>query len=687
MAGGWQVTRNARNPRTREKCGESVGVGENPQTMPRQLGQNTRLCPQWLWRPIPMSAKTNRAESQMSATLTTYPDVPSARPVPAAPVTVADCPFDGGLLHVPLPRWIVLQERARGEAATLTLYYGEKEAAFEEPELFGFARGIAGVSSFTVAEARRWSPDATPEQISACIETLLAEGVLARGPLLAEPIGPRARPSPLPEGAHGPGLSWSVDAERIGLALLGEPVHPAHLELVIPVFRVAHPALDADDRQVGEASVFPRPLRLDRPTEWQVCTYSGTRHLSERPMNVTALKAMRAHWPEMMAALSVIRAAYLRRCGLGDAPLTLGQIERLAVAVLSVPTWALVKPRGAVANGALDPSLSSLFRVTDGLRMAAHQMMFVPVGEPVTAPTTVVSAADLHDFAERAMSFHSETGVCAGPAQFVAEFLSVLIEGKAPVFGANGVIGPGMAAALADIEAAMDYGFEALAVHASAFSFWPVMGAAYESLGQIAEGLPKGLSPQIDDLREWLQASATQLVEETYLGRADWRRDRLAAYADMYLHARTAAGLPPRGLSDAVAQAVVAEPQTRAALNLALASAVPALPAEAKSAMTETLLTFALQAQALLRLACRDQARLAQRLDRPMAPGFAVRDLSLHTRLQGDTETRLPFLTDALAELLGLRLSITPDRVTVEHVPRHQTSPSEQRRTTAQSCA
>ena len=35
-----------------------------------------------------------------------------------------------------------------------------------------------------------------------------------------------------------------------------------------------------------------------------------------------------------------------------------------------------------VENGHLHPVLSSMFRVTDGVRMAMHQMLFSPIYEP-----------------------------------------------------------------------------------------------------------------------------------------------------------------------------------------------------------------------------------------------------------------------------------------------------------------
>ena len=85
------------------------------------------------------------------------------------------------------------------------------------------------------------------------------------------------------------------------------------LEVILPIFRIAHAALDTDQRQVGEANVFPSGLRLDVPTEWRTCNLPGTRYQNEKPMNVTAMRVMRAHWSQMMATLLRVREAYLSR--------------------------------------------------------------------------------------------------------------------------------------------------------------------------------------------------------------------------------------------------------------------------------------------------------------------------------------------------------------------------------------
>lgn len=64
-----------------------------------------------------------------------------------------------------------------------------------------------------------------------------------------------------------------------------------HFEAVVPSYRIAHPALDGEDRQVGEVNVFPPGLRIERATEWRVCQYPGSRFRDDiiPPVNGRAL--------------------------------------------------------------------------------------------------------------------------------------------------------------------------------------------------------------------------------------------------------------------------------------------------------------------------------------------------------------------------------------------------------------
>ena len=79
--------------------------------------------------------------------------------------------------------------------------------------------------------------------------------------------------------------TW-FECEAITRELTGHPLELGYLEAIVPIYRVAHIALDAEGRQVGEANVFPKPLRLDIPTEWRTCPHPGkpfsTRAADER---------------------------------------------------------------------------------------------------------------------------------------------------------------------------------------------------------------------------------------------------------------------------------------------------------------------------------------------------------------------------------------------------------------------
>ncbi|MBC2835014.1 hypothetical protein [Paragemmobacter straminiformis] len=532
------------------------------------------------------------------------------------------------IVHVTLPRRVVRQDRQ----GVPVIYWGAEVLRFDEPALAPLADAISAGLPFS---PMRSCPLAPADRLADAVGALTGLGILGDR---AETPAPRSFTAPdLPATLLH--LDWR-DPAAVGGALLSSPIAPAHLELVVPVFRIAHLATDADGRQVGEANVFPRALRRNVETDWQTCTYAGTRHRDDKPMNLTALKAMRAHWPEMMATLAAIRDRYMTRAALAG-PMTLGQIERLCIAVLSLPTWHSFK------DAPLHPVLSSLFRVTDGLRIVVHQMMFVGVAEPMLPPDAVISAAELFDYAERSLSFHSDSGVCAGPEHFIREFLSVLVDGAAPRFGANGTIGADVAAAMTELDVAMDYGFTALAAHAACFAVWPEMAEAWAEIVALAEGWPSGLSSGVDAFRLEAAEAGRRLIHASYLGQADWREMRRRTYAEIEGAAVALSRQPAPRL--AVADRVV---PTTDDLTRALAG----LPDAAR--LQAVLARFAASAGAHLSRAAALQARISDMFQRPPAAGFTLADMTLHARLVDDPHPRLQFLPEVLFRLCGLELDI-----------------------------
>jgi len=564
-------------------------------------------------------------------------------------------------LVLPMSRRMVVQQAVNDDGhPELVLYYEDKEVAFDEPHLFAFGETLARQGRFRADVATSWGDGYDWPEIKGLLESLLDAGILV--PFTTETAtqpANYARPSPLPPAQTTIDRNWA-DCAAITRELAGRAIDPGHLELIVPMFRVAHIAIDADGRQVGEANVFPRPLRLNTPTEWMACPFPGTRYMADRPMNTSALKAMRTHWPQMMAALRFIRARFLERFPAAAQGWTLAHVERLAALVLAVPTYRLVRA-GADASP-LHPALSSLFRVTDGLRMATHQMMFIPVGEPVLSPESPITAEAIFDYAERNYSFHSETGVCAGPSHMVREFLDAVLHGEED---RNFAFDPDVAAALGDVDAAFDYGLHALQAHSALFRFWPTMARAYERLAGIAGAAQADGEASHASLATRLTAHVSNMQRVTLLGTEERRTSRERAYAGIF----DQCGLGLRSDGDGlVAQLATVHTVSREALLAKLVGELtPVLGASRHtSALAEALAAFALETQAIIAVSEHCQNAVNASIDRGSPTrAFTVADIAVHGRLLGNVPQRLPFLTEELAEALGLTLYIDANGIAV----------------------
>jgi hypothetical protein len=577
-------------------------------------------------------------------------------------------------LLLPMHKRVVTQYAVEPDGTReLRLFYGDKEVSFDEEDLFPFGEGLAKQARFVAGSATGWSTAAYEwPRIKELLEQLIDEGILRlvqEGDKDARSMGGEC-PSPLPPAPASAPRSW-LEAESVTGELTGRTLELGYLELVIPIFRVAHIALDADGRQVGEANVFPKALRLDVPTKWRTCIYPGTRFQADRPMNVSALKSMRAHWPQVMAILKRVRQAYLQRFPDARAGWTVGHLERLATVVLALPTWVLMRLDHRVENGQLHPALSSLFRVTDGLRMTMHQMLFVPIGEPALPPETPMTGRAIFEYAERNYSFYSDHGVCAGPQAMIEEFLAVLVDGK-PFEGEQDVVfDTALQDALDGLEQAVDYGLLGLQVHAVTFSLWPAMARTYERMAAIAIKWADAGAPKVVALRDRLAGRIERMKSGTYLATEEWRASRDRVYADMF--SQCAAGLStPRRVPPLAQQLANCLPAPDARLQQTLRAALAdALDSTASAyshlqEMAGCIEEYLRLEQAIVRLACTVQQDLNKLLGRlpPQRP-FDASQMDIHNLLQAAEVRRLPYLEDELEEALGIRIRINQDRIEV----------------------
>lgn len=588
------------------------------------------------------------------------------------------------VLCFPLHKRTVVQQAALPEGGVeLRLFHGVHEVSFDEPHLFGFARALAQHGRFVAREAMTWGEGHDWQEVAPLLAQLLAEGLLVReGSAEAAgrmaPAGAKGpQPSPLPAAQTTLAQDW-LNCEAITQALTGRALPLGHLELVVPIFRIAHMALDADGRQVGEANVFPMPLRLDVPTDWRTCVYEGSRHLDPKPMNVTALKAMRAHWSAIMALLWQVRQAYLARYPQAARRMTLGDVECLSTLVLAVPTYALMRAEHRLRNGELHPVLSSMFRVTDGLRMATHQMLFVPVGEDTMAPDTVVTGRNVHEYAERNASFHANHGVCAGPQAMIDEFLALMVDGVLPEHARHARLPAQAEAAMADLDQAMHYGLLGLQAHVAVFSLWPLMTRAWARMDDLMNQWPVEQPPAVQALRAHLADTRVLLQQQSLHATEAWRRNREQVYEAIDAHVNTGLGrasapsLPKRiqAQFDATAGG---EALTHRIAGL-LAQRLDAHTNDAALAATLALATelsqVLRQTQAIVRVASQVQSEINTLLGRrPPARPFTALDIDIHVLLQGREARRLPHLLDGLATLLDLRVNVSAQAIDIDARP------------------
>ena len=364
----------------------------------------------------------------------------------------------------------------------LHIYFGLKEITFDGVEEMAFGERLIEHDNFMAASAMNWSKGApySWEQVQEWLEALLYEGIIEREnrserPLDESPVFQKFMEHEANRKAPTKPAWWYPDPAPVLDSLVGRTLELGFLEAVVPVHRIAHPAVDTDGRQVGEANVFPEKLRMRIPTDWKKCSFAGSRYQDDRPMNVTALKTMIRHWPSMLQGILEVREEFLRRYPLGPEGWKLGDIYQAACSVLAWPSYLLLRGEDRVENGDLSPILSSIYRVIDGVRMVSIYLLDLPE-EPMKYDT-LMTGERLHHLTDRDNHFISKWGVCAGPVHMVDELFQTLLTGK-PVEGKPEIPTEWTQA----IPAAVDYGLMGNQIYSVTSALYVRMGLAYDRI-------------------------------------------------------------------------------------------------------------------------------------------------------------------------------------------------------------
>ncbi|MEO8550814.1 MAG: hypothetical protein ABI678_12600, partial [Kofleriaceae bacterium] len=341
----------------------------------------------------------------------------------------------------------------------LHVFYGDTELIFDEPDIAPVGEKLLEVEQFRAEDAMTWS-NAAPhswETIRELLQALLDQKVLGR--FAEAPAGRSTEAYPqrlgeVPEGREP--LAYSAHDNRCPMITeqaFGRAFDLPNLEVLVPIYRIAHAALDVDGRQVGENNVSPRVLFLDLPTQRKLCSYPGSRYQHDLPMNVTAMKQMSRRWPELLSLTEQFRAAVVERMPARDPAFrTAGELHFIAVCTLASVGYVMVRGVDPVPNGQLDGGLAAMFRLIDGVRLVTNDLVrALPDSKGCETPVT---AHEIAAYAERHDAYRGEHGVCAGPPALIDEYLRVLFgEEAAPI-----QVEPDVGTRLGDLQAAIDYG-------------------------------------------------------------------------------------------------------------------------------------------------------------------------------------------------------------------------------------
>ncbi|MCK8501915.1 hypothetical protein VZQ01_21430 [Myxococcus faecalis] len=569
-------------------------------------------------------------------------------------------------LYVPLRRRFIKEYLTSPEGVReLHIYYGTREISIEEQDLHSFGEQLCLEDSFMAGNATKWTTgEPYPwERVKELLEALLEEGVVTReAPTLAFESESHRKYLAMEARRVAPTepLWWNPDAPEVMRRLTGRPLELGFLEAVLPVYRIAHPALDTEGRHIGESNTFPEQMRMKMDTEFKACHFAGSRYRNNAPMNVTALKSMMRHWKPMMHAVRAVRQAFLRPdTVLPDGRWRMGDLHAAACAVLAVPSYMLMRANDPVPNGQLDPVLSNIYRVTDGVRMVAAYMLFLPE-EPLTYDSPI-SSAELLYVTDRDNHYLSNRGVCAGPPNLVDEYFQTLMDGR-PVANEE----PMSFAWEKDIVPGVDYGQLGLQLYSLQFNLWSYMCRAYEQVRAVAEsvtptegdfwsGLRARLKKDFEMMRptrlhtatqrDWAEARYIEMFDRAQRGMSTFKEESLVHLKDIFTP-----------VHDAVFEA------TRKRLCMVVRAKVGDAFGTQADAIADAVAEYlTLERSALLALE-NVQRETNALLRRPHPERrFTNKDLSLHHRMRAGTVGVLPYLLDVFRDEFGVDIDNSPE--------------------------
>ncbi|MGI5230245.1 hypothetical protein [Actinoallomurus sp. CA-142502] len=219
-------------------------------------------------------------------------------------------------------------------------------------------------------------------------------------------------------------------------------VPPVRLEAYAEFFAsaadIARVHADEDGRALGERAL-PRPLREKVDVTLRRCGYPGSRH--GRPMNVSGLRTVTAHWDVAVRTAIALRRRYLERAGIERLPWV--HVWLFGRTLTAVPAFLVRRSEGRART--VPNEVSALFKPAIGLYMTAERALLGGI-DPLAVPTPSEFIAVTEDSG----AFLSEDAACSGPPHLVREWAEAVLNGAGTDGG--GEMTP------VDAEPLLDYG-------------------------------------------------------------------------------------------------------------------------------------------------------------------------------------------------------------------------------------
>jgi len=181
---------------------------------------------------------------------------------------------------------------------------------------------------------------------------------------------------------------------------------------------------DEDGRPLEEGKA-PAALLHDVPLERRTCPYVGGRHLHAHPMNTSALRQVRDHWPQILGGIHRVRSALL--AGRATAPAGLDWIWELSGVLSVLPTFLAFRG-GSPLGGAVPALVSALYKVVVGIHHFAAELRLTSLAQGKAWTGRALEPACLHAELERTGALIGPEEVCAGPPGMIEEVLAAVGE-------------------------------------------------------------------------------------------------------------------------------------------------------------------------------------------------------------------------------------------------------------------